>query len=96
MIPELDKEALAARIVKNIAALVDETTEPFVLNLGVGIPTEVATYVKNPNIYIQAENDMTVLWPARRKHTLCCVMQAVSPCWKHPDAHTWIPALLLA
>ncbi|CAK7065358.1 MAG: Butyrate--acetoacetate CoA-transferase subunit B [Desulfovibrio sp.] len=58
MIPELDKDALAVRIAKNIAALVDTATEPFVLNLGVGMPTQVSTYVTNPNVYVQAENGM--------------------------------------
>lgn len=63
MIPELDKDALAARIAKNVAALVDDAQKPFVLNLGVGMPTQVANYVTNPNIYIQAENGMVGVGP---------------------------------
>ena len=63
MIPELDKDVLAARIAKNIAALVDSTTEQFVMNLGVGIPTMVSEYVTNPNIYLQAENGMVGVGP---------------------------------
>lgn len=58
MIPELDKDTLAARIAKNVAAIVDQTKKPFFLNLGVGMPTQVANYVTNPNVYIQAENGM--------------------------------------
>lgn len=63
MIPDLDKDVLAARIAKNIAALVDSTTEQFVMNLGVGIPTMVSEYVTNPNIYLQAENGMVGVGP---------------------------------
>ncbi|MDL2209380.1 succinyl-CoA--3-ketoacid-CoA transferase [Desulfovibrio sp. OttesenSCG-928-O18] len=63
MIPELDKDTLSARIAKNIAALVDTTTEQFVMNLGVGIPTMVSEYVTNPNIYLQAENGMVGVGP---------------------------------
>lgn len=63
MIPELSKDDLAARIAKNIAALVNDATEPFVLNLGVGIPTQVSNYVTNPNIYVQAENGMMGVGP---------------------------------
>jgi len=63
MIPELDKDVLAARIAKNIAALVDSTTGQFVMNLGVGIPTMVSEYVTNPNIYLQAENGMVGVGP---------------------------------
>jgi 3-oxoacid CoA-transferase B subunit len=76
MIPELSKEDLAARIAKNIAALVDDdATEPFVLNLGVGMPTQVATYVTNPNIYIQAENGMMGVGPLaneKEAHPMLC------------------------
>ncbi|GHV53606.1 succinyl-CoA--3-ketoacid-CoA transferase [Deltaproteobacteria bacterium] len=75
MIPALDKDALVARIAKNIAALVDQETEPFVLNLGVGMPTLVAAYVKNPNIYIQAENGMLGVGPLagpEEAHPMLC------------------------
>jgi 3-oxoacid CoA-transferase B subunit len=75
MIPELDKDALAARIAKNIAALVDEATDPLVLNLGVGMPTQVSTYVKNPNIYVQAENGMIGVGPLaspEEAHPMLC------------------------
>ena len=63
MIPELDKDVLAARIAKNVAALVNQTEKPFFLNLGVGMPTQVANYVTNPNVYIQAENGMLGVGP---------------------------------
>ena len=63
MIPELSKDDLAARVARNVAALVDTAVAPFVLNLGVGMPTQVATYVTNPNVYIQAENGMLGVGP---------------------------------
>jgi 3-oxoacid CoA-transferase B subunit len=58
MIPELSKETLRDRIAKNVAALVQDVAEPFVLNLGVGIPTLVSNFVANENIFIQSENGM--------------------------------------
>lgn len=57
--PELTKNATEGRIAKNIARLLDEASQDaFVLNLGVGIPTQVARYITNENIFIQAENGM--------------------------------------
>lgn len=60
---ELSKEASAARIAKNVAALVNGTDRPYVMNLGVGIPTQVSNYIKNENVYIQAENGMLGVGP---------------------------------
>lgn len=54
----LDKTEAVNRIAMNVAELFDEVEDTTVLNLGVGIPTEVANYVTNPNIYLQAENGM--------------------------------------
>lgn len=60
----LSKEETAARIAKNVAAMIDRQAEKtFVLNLGVGIPTQVATYVTNENVYIHAENGMVGVGP---------------------------------
>lgn len=63
MIPELNKDDLATRIAKNVAAIVDQSQKPYFLNLGVGMPTQVANYVTNPNVYIQAENGMLGVGP---------------------------------
>ncbi len=60
---ELSKEASAARIAKNVAALVNGTDRPYVMNLGVGIPTQVSNYIENENVYIQAENGMLGVGP---------------------------------
>lgn len=61
---ELTKDATDARIAKNIALLLDEAAQDtFVLNLGVGIPTQVSNYVRNENIFIQAENGMMGVGP---------------------------------
>ena len=60
----LSKEETAARIAKNVAAMIDRQAEKtFVLNLGVGIPTQGATYVTNENVYIHAENGMVGVGP---------------------------------
>lgn len=61
--PELTKEEISARIARNIAALVNEAKGTYVLNLGVGIPTEVSNYVDNENVYIEAENGMLGVGP---------------------------------
>lgn len=61
--PELTKEQISARIAKNIAAMVNDVEHSYVLNLGVGIPTEVSNYVENENVYIEAENGMLGVGP---------------------------------
>lgn len=60
----LDREEAAARIAKNTAQLIDEMAQDtFVLNLGVGIPTKISNYLKNPNVFIHAENGMLGVGP---------------------------------
>jgi 3-oxoacid CoA-transferase B subunit len=54
----LDKEIANSRIAKNIAALFNHVEDITILNLGVGIPTQVANYITNDNVFIQAENGM--------------------------------------
>lgn len=54
----LSEEAVKERIARRIAAEFKSTANRIFLNLGVGIPTMVADYVNNPNIFIQAENGM--------------------------------------
>jgi 3-oxoacid CoA-transferase B subunit len=58
-----DKDIAGARIAKNIAALFDDVKDITVLNLGVGIPTQVANYISNDNVFIQAENGMLGVGP---------------------------------
>lgn len=62
---ELEREAAEARIAKNTAALVDELAGPhtFVLNLGVGIPTQVSSYLTNVNVFVQAEHGILGVGP---------------------------------
>lgn len=61
---ELEKGQACVRIAKNAAALVDALAQgPFVVNLGVGIPTRVADYVQNEHIFIHAENGMLGVGP---------------------------------
>jgi acyl CoA:acetate/3-ketoacid CoA transferase beta subunit len=46
----LTKEQISARIAKNVAAFIDSSAKTiFVLNLGVGIPTQVADYITTCN-----------------------------------------------
>lgn len=60
----LSKEEVARRIALNIAMILDnEAKGSFVLNLGVGIPTMVADYIQNKNIFIHAENGMIGVGP---------------------------------
>lgn len=54
----IDKDVANKRIAKNIAALFNEVERITVLNLGVGLPTLVANYINNDNVFIQAENGM--------------------------------------
>lgn len=54
----IDKEVANKRIAKNIAALFNDVDSITILNLGVGIPTLVANYISNDNVFIQAENGM--------------------------------------
>lgn len=54
----ISKEDACARIANNIALLFNDVEDITVLNLGVGIPTQVADYIDNENVFIQAENGM--------------------------------------
>lgn len=60
---ELSKEAVNARIAKNIADLFNQAQDIMFVNLGVGIPTEVVNYLDNDNIFVQAENGMLGVGP---------------------------------
>jgi 3-oxoacid CoA-transferase B subunit len=59
----LDKDAVTRRIAKNIAALFNQAEDVAIINLGVGIPTEVANFINNDNVFIQAENGMLGVGP---------------------------------
>lgn len=54
----MDRKTAEARIAKNTAALVDELAggHSFVLNLGLGIPTLISSYLHDDNVFVQAEN----------------------------------------
>lgn len=57
------EEAAKERIARRIAAEFKSSRQRLFLNLGVGIPTMVADFVDNPNVYIQAENGMLGVGP---------------------------------
>ena len=59
----IDKETANSRIAKNIASLFSDVEDITILNLGVGIPTQVANYITNDNVFIQAENGMLGVGP---------------------------------
>ena len=59
----LTKDEINARIAKNIAAIFNETDKITIINLGVGIPTQVSNYVTNDKVFLQAE---TVCWELAR------------------------------
>lgn len=62
---KIEKEAAQIRIARNTAALVDELAGPhtYVLNLGVGIPTLVSSYLENCNVFVQAEHGILGVGP---------------------------------
>jgi len=59
----LTKDEINARIAKNIAALFNEAEDITVINLGVGIPTQVSNYITNEKVFLQAENGMLGVGP---------------------------------
>jgi 3-oxoacid CoA-transferase B subunit len=63
MIPELDKEALSVRIARNVARMVDEARDTCLVNLGIGIPSLVANFITNENVYLHAENGIVGVGP---------------------------------
>jgi 3-oxoacid CoA-transferase B subunit len=56
MIPELDKDLLSGRIARNVARMIDEVMDTCLVNLGIGIPSLVANFITNENVYLHAEN----------------------------------------
>jgi 3-oxoacid CoA-transferase B subunit len=62
---KFERKVAEIRIAKNAAALIDRLAgdRTFALNLGIGIPTLIADYVQNENVYIEAENGMLGVGP---------------------------------
>ncbi len=62
---KFERKDAEVRIAKNAANLIDclAGEHTFTLNLGIGIPTLIADYVKNENIYIEAENGILGVGP---------------------------------
>lgn len=60
-----ERQEAETRIAKNAADYIDYLAgdHTFVLNLGIGIPTLIANYVTNENIYIEAENGILGVGP---------------------------------
>ena len=56
MIPQLSKDAISDRIARNVARMIDAETDTCLVNLGIGFPSLVASYITNPNVYLHAEN----------------------------------------
>lgn len=54
----LTREEAQVRIAKRVALEFLDVTAPLCINVGIGIPELVVDYIKNPNIYIHAENGM--------------------------------------
>jgi 3-oxoacid CoA-transferase B subunit len=63
MIPELSKDVLSNRIARNIAKMIDGATDTCVVNLGIGIPSLVANFITNENVYLHAENGIVGIGP---------------------------------
>ncbi|HSO20725.1 MAG TPA: CoA-transferase, partial [Desulfosarcina sp.] len=60
VIPE---EEIKSRIARRIAREFMAQDRPLVINLGVGIPTQVASFLKSDRIFIQAENGLLGVGP---------------------------------
>jgi len=59
----VEKTLVKPRIAKRIASEFADTKSVLIINLGVGTPTMVSSYLDNENIYIQAENGMLGVGP---------------------------------
>ncbi len=60
----LPEDKAKQRIAWRIAQEFNKTKCPLFINLGVGIPTMVADYIDNDQVFLQAENGMLGLGPA--------------------------------
>lgn len=54
----IEKEVANSRIAKNIASLFNDAQDITIINLGIGIPTQVSNYITNDNIFVHTENGM--------------------------------------
>lgn len=57
------EEKAKVRIAKRIAREFDSQGRMMVINLGVGIPTMVANYIRSKSVFVQAENGMLGVGP---------------------------------
>lgn len=58
-----NKKDAEIRIAKNIANLLNKSKEALLVNLGIGIPTQVSNFITNENIYLHAENGLIGVGP---------------------------------
>jgi 3-oxoacid CoA-transferase B subunit len=63
MAPNIPENEAKERIARRIAREFDEQGRRLVINLGVGIPTMVANYIRSKEIFIQAENGILGVGP---------------------------------
>jgi 3-oxoacid CoA-transferase B subunit len=63
MIPELGKDTRSDRIARNVAKMLDNATDTCLVNLGIGIPSLVANFITNENVYLHAENGIVGIEP---------------------------------
>ena len=63
MIPNLTKDAVSDRIARNVADLINGATDTYLVNLGIGIPSLVANFITNQNVYLHAENGIVGIGP---------------------------------
>lgn len=59
----IDREQAEMRIAKNIAALFNSVDNIMIINLGIGIPTQVSNYITNDNVFLHTENGMLGVGP---------------------------------
>lgn len=63
MVPTVPEEEAKVRIARRIAEEFGRSDRCLVINLGVGIPTMVADYIRGKNVFIQAENGILGVGP---------------------------------
>ena len=66
----LTKEQKTSRIAQLACKLIDSisiSNKPLILNLGIGIPTAISSYLKNSKVYIHTENGMLGVGPLAKE-----------------------------
>ena len=58
-----EKDVIARRIAINAAEIINQMKGAHLVNLGIGMPTQISNFITNENIYLHAENGMVGIGP---------------------------------